>query len=392
MCSRVRQIVLKYKLLDARRCEPVSKEEKAVNKNIKFNYFVGYLSMDKDIYRETEKKFNALKYIEEKLKEKKPLTENQKRIQADEKEIRLQKSIYDKCGRSKWSAQEMFEKILSEKIPTNIAVGDIPIEIEPGTLKVDADKKITTFQLSKLRSDLIPAKKKIEKQKEEIRLNNDEYIGEFTSVLYDEKISVFIIQSNFYGLTVSQVESYLTLLRRRVIEETKGSEISELACELQVIIDSCDIGNIKKSQEVKKIRFRAADGIYDALGQVGDGYLPNVRRSLGEKSGYIIDITVSIDKDSEIKTIDDEIVSSITENFDTIKNSQYDPNLLVEVTRKEDENSATELINLLQPKMYDNISIKMKPRVSVAHEFLCIALKEKYEERQGHLYNIVNND
>lgn len=370
----------------------MSKEEKAVNKNIKFNYFVGYLSMDKDIYRETEKKFNALKYIEEKLKEKKPLTENQKRIQADEKEIRLQKSIYDKCGRSKWSAQEMFEKILSEKIPTNIAVGDIPIEIEPGTLKVDADKKITTFQLSKLRSDLIPAKKKIEKQKEEIRLNNDEYIGEFTSVLYDEKISVFIIQSNFYGLTVSQVESYLTLLRRRVIEETKGSEISELACELQVIIDSCDIGNIKKSQEVKKIRFRAADGIYDALGQVGDGYLPNVRRSLGEKSGYIIDITVSIDKDSEIKTIDDEIVSSITENFDTIKNSQYDPNLLVEVTRKEDENSATELINLLQPKMYDNISIKMKPRVSVAHEFLCIALKEKYEERQGHLYNIVNND
>lgn len=127
----------------------------------------------------------------------------------------------------------------------------MPVEIEPGSLKVEDATDIVTFQISKMRSDLLPAKKKIEQQKKDIRLADDEYIGEFTSVLYDDKKSVFMVQSNMYGLTNSQVEEYLTLLRRRVIEETGNGNIEELACELSVIINPCDIDSIKNSQEVK---------------------------------------------------------------------------------------------------------------------------------------------
>lgn len=368
----------------------MNEKDKVVTKNIRFNYFVGYITIDKKIYKVNENKFNALNKIHERLSLKKSITPNQKSIINDEEEIIRKKEIYDNFGRSKWSGKEMFQSILENSISTNIDVGGIPIEIEPGSLYID-DNDIITFQLSKMRSDLLPAKKKKEKQKVDIKLDSDEYIGEFTSILFDEKQSVFMIQSNMYGLTISQVEEYLTLLRRRVIEETDSDDMKELACELGIIINDCDIQNIKQSQEIKKIRFRAADGIYDAIGTDQNNYLGRVRRSLGEKSGYVIDITISIDKDTEIKSLDSGLVNDVADKFELIKESQYDSNLLVEITRKETENSGTELINLLQPKMTDVISLKVKPRTSVSHEFLATNMKETYGKAKSKIYRIVRD-
>lgn len=367
----------------------MAEKEKSITKNIKFNYFVGYLTIDKEVYKENERKYTALEKIHEKVTGKKKLTPIQKSILADEIAIREKKNIYDKYGRSKWLATEMFQTILDETISTAIKIDDMPIEIEPGSLKINDITGITTFQLSKMRADLLPAKKKIDKHKEDIKLASDEYIGEFTSILFDEKQSVFMVQSNMYGLTHSQVEQYLTILRRKVIKETASEDMLELACELSVIIDSCDIQNIKGSQEVKKIRFRAADGIYEALAADKDNYFAKVRRSLGQKTGYVIDITVSIDRDTEIATLDGEIMNDVVDNFELIKKSQYDPNLLVEITRKEDENSNTELINLLHPKMTDVISVKMKPRTSVSHESLSLSMQTSYENAKGKIYKIL---
>lgn len=364
--------------------------DKGVNKSINFNYFVGYLRVDPVLYKVNERKFNALENIYQRLKEKKQLTPNQKSILQDEEEIKKQKEIYDKYGRNRWLAKDIFKTVVNLDISTSIIIDGMPIEIEPGSLHISDDSSIVTFQLSKMRSDLLPAKKKIEQQKKDIRLANDEYIGEFTSVLYDENQSVFMIQSNMYGLTHSQVEEYLTLLRRRVIEETSSEDMEELSCELSVIINNCDIENIKHSEEVKKVRFRAADGIYDALA-AEDNTFARVRRSIGDRSGYVIDITVSIDKDAEIKTMDKEFMEDIAENFTKIQNSKYDPNLLVEVTRKETEDSGTELINLLRPRMTESITIKMKPRTSVAHEFLSAKMKEAYDITKVKIYNILGD-
>ena len=364
--------------------------DKGVNKSINFNYFVGYLRVDPEKYKMNERKLNALENIYQRIKEKKQITPNQKSILRDEEEIRKQKEVYDKYGRNRWLAKDIFKNVADMDISTSVIIDGMPIEIEPGSLQISDDSSIVTFQLSKMRSDLLPAKKKIEQQKKDIRLADDEYIGEFTSVLYDENQSVFMVQSNMYGLTHSQVEEYLTLLRRRVIEETDSDDIKELSCELSVIINNCDIANIKRSEEVKKVRFRAADGIYDALA-AEDNMFARVRRSIGDRSGYVIDITVSIDKDAEIKTMDKEFMEDIAGNFDKIQDSKYDPNLLVEVTRKETKDSGTELINLLRPRMTECITVKMKPRTSVAHEFLSAKMKEAYDKTKVKIYNILGD-
>jgi len=229
---------------------------------------------------------------------------------------------------------------------------------------------------------MLPSKKKKGAQKVDIKLNSDEFMGEFVSVLYDSSNAIFMIQSSMYGLTFGQVEKYLTELRRRVIKETSSGDLIDAACELSIVINTCDIDNIRGSQEVKKMRVRAADGIFDQFTKDNKNYLGAIRKSFGQKTGLVIDITVSIDKETETKSLNKDLVEDVLGNFDIIQNSTYDSNLLVEVTRKETDDSSTEILNLLKPKMSDEITLKLKPRTSVIHADLLKEMKSTYNKRK----------
>jgi len=362
--------------------------EKKIRKDVKFVYYQGYLKIDPEILNESKRKCNMLIRIKEKIGLGKELSDNQRNILADEEVIMQQNELYRKYGRNVWNASTMFQYVDEEAIDTNIDIGEMIIEIEPGTLIIDDD--YISLQLTKMRDNMLPAKKKKGNLKEDIPLDNDEYIGEFTSVLYDKNNSVFMIQSNMHGVSVGQVERYLTLLRRHVIEEMKLEDLYEAACELSVVINSCEIDNIRGSQEVKKLRFRAADGVYTPFTRDEDNYLGKVRKSFGEKTGYVIDITISINKDEELKTIDKELVEDVLDNFQQINRaSQLDSNVLVEITRKENANSATEVLNLLRPKMCDEITIKLKPRTSVVHKDLLKEMLKTYKRRKTKINQIL---
>lgn len=353
-------------------------QEKTIQKTVKFVYYQGYLKVDPEKFQENYKKWNALEYIKDKKLKGKALSPNQQRILADEVLILEQKAQYEKFGRTIWDASTLFEYVEKDKINSNIDIGEMIIEIEPGTLKID--KELITFQLTKMRDNMLPAKKKSGSHKEDIPLEDDEYIGEFTSILYDKEHSVFMIQTNLHGVSVGQVERYLSLLRRRVIEEKKLEDFYDGYCELGVVINTCDLDNVRGSQEIKKMRIRAADGVFIPFQKNDKNYLGNIRKSFGDKSGFVIDITVSIDKDTAVKTLDKDLIEDVLGNYEQIESSKYDPNLLVEITRKENEECATEIVNLLRPKMSDEINIKLKPRTSVVHADLLVEMKKKYNK------------
>lgn len=361
--------------------------EKTIRKEVKFVYYQGYLKVDPEILKENERKCNALVKIKERLSHGKELSENQKRIIADEKVITQQKELYEKYGRSVWDASGMFKYVKEQNIDSNIDTGEMIIEIEPGTLVIG--EEFISLQLTKMRDNMLPAKKKKRSTKEDITLDNDEYIGEFTSILYDKSKSVFMIQSNMHGVSVGQVEKYFTLLRRRVVEELELDDLFEAACELSVVINSCELDNVRGSQEVRKMRFRAADGVYTPFTRDEKNYLGKIRRSFGEKTGYVIDITISIDRDTDVKSLDKELVEDVLGNFEYIKASQYDSNLLVEITRRENENSTTEILNLLRPKMCDEITIKLKPRTSVVHNDLLKEMKKAYKKTERKIEQVI---
>lgn len=344
--------------------------------------------MDAVIFMKNKRKVGALAIIKQKAAEKKRLTKNQKSILADEQVIREKQNLYETCGRSVWSAKSMFEYILNEGLETDIEIDDnIIVEIEPNTLRIEQD--IISFQLSKMRDVMLPAKKKLGTSKEDIKLETDEYIGNFVSVLYDDKNSVFMIQSNMYGVSIGQIEKYLTELRRKVISYRGSDEIKELACEMSVIVDTCDLDNIRGSQSVKKMRVRAADSVFNNISGGKGNYLAGIRKSFGEKSGMVIDITISIDRDTELKSLDLDLVEGVLDNFEQIEENRDDPNLLVEITRKENEGTNTEVLNLLRPKMSDTITMRMYPRTSIVHEWLLDVMKERYKMRKKKINSIL---
>ena len=353
-------------------------QEKKINKVVKFVYYQGYLIADPDKVKQNKGKWNALFRIKNILSNGKELTEVQQALLADEALINAQKELYEKYGRSVWDAEKTFEHVVKEGINTNIDIGDMIVEIEPGTLVLGDE--LISFQLTKLRDNMLPAKKKIGTTKEDIPLDDDEYIGEFTSILYDKRNSVFMIQTNMHGVSYGQVAKYLTLLRRRVIDTLGTEDFYDAACELSVVVNTCDLDNIRSSQEVKKLRVRAADGVFNSFETDENNFLGKIRKSFKRKSGIIIDVTVSIDRETDVKSLDEELIEDVIGNYDLIKNCEYDKNLLVEITRKENEDVATEVINLLRPKMTDEINLKLKPRTSVMHKDLLKEMKKVYNK------------
>ena len=91
--------------------------------------------------------------------------------------------------------------------------------------------------MTKCRDTNIPSKKRLGEVKEEIMLADDEYIGESVSILFDKRVSVMMVQSNIYGLTMKQIENYLTELRLRYIDKTNKTETEPLLVRLRPIVD-----------------------------------------------------------------------------------------------------------------------------------------------------------
>lgn len=362
------------------------KEKKMVSKKIRFGYFACYETVDSEILKQVAKSMLKLENAKEKKKHGKHLSPKQMEVLSDEMNIKNNYDYYDSYGRKEWDVNGMFSQlnlnIIDPEYSTNFIIDGMPIEIEPGSFSIDDN--IVTFQLTKMRSDMLPATKKINTKKEDIKLDDDEYIGEFTSVLYDMKSNVFMIQSNMYGLTHAQVENYLTLLREKVLDK-KEKSIDYTMCVLEPIVDTEDVfKKIRKSEEIKRIRLRAADGI---IKRDGNNPFGGVSAAVGDKTGYVFDITISISRDSKTKSIGEEEVTNILDFLDSIKTEgEQDKNLLMEVTRKETEQSSTEIINLLKPCMKDDISVMVEERASIGHEFMADKMKEVFDAKKGKVY------
>lgn len=368
------------------------KMKKTVNKKVRFGYYLGYITVDTAILKQAAKNKSKLDNAKKMKAEKKRLTKTLQEALDDEANIKNNYERYHKFGRNKWAAKSMFETLLrnlqnDKKYKTSFVIDGMPIEIEPGSFAICGN--IVTFQLTKLRSDMLPAKKKINQEKEDIALADDEYIGEFTSILYDMASNAFMIQSNMYGLTHSQVEQYLTLLRRKLMVG-KTSNLEYTMCELDPIVDADDVfEKMRKSHEIKKIRLRAADGIIG--GHEGNPFA-NLTDAVGNRRGYVFDITISVNRDSEVEKIDKDAANDLLNFLDEISGEgDRDKNLLMEVTRKESENSATEIVNLLKPCLRDDITFAIEERASIGHEFMADQMKTVFEAKKGTIYRNIGH-
>lgn len=272
-----------------------------------------------------------------------------------------------------------------ETFATTVPLGDEFAEIEKDSYSYDERRNIYSLQLSKLRDNNIPSKKRMGELKEAILLEQDEYIGEFVSLIFDNEYGSLALQSNLYGLSVKQTENVLTQLRFGYLNEIDRNEELPLVVKLAPIIDRAKIQRIIRSDYYKKVRIKGSNVMLDA--NLNDGsLLGEARRFLNETAGVNFDITVSMGRAEKTASLTEDKIRELIEEF---QNLPEDRKPQVELTALENEEAEIETINLLEPRMTDRISIEIAPRQTVAHEYLYQTFLEKYDNRRADIRRVL---
>lgn len=286
-----------------------------------------------------------------------------------------------------WNMSRFLDYVMInlETFRTTVPVGDEYAEIEKDTLNYDQRRNIYSFQLSKLRESNIPSKKRFGEIKENILLEQDEYIGEFISFIYDNTYQAAIVQSNFYGLTVKQTEHVLTQLRFRYLDTLGRTEQTPLVVKLAPIIDTSKVERVIRADYYKKIRIKGSDVMLDAALNE-HSLLGDTRRLLNESSGVNIDLTISLGRSERTASLNSETIRRALEDFRGLPDGARPQ---IELTALENDEGEIETINLIEPRMTDRIIIEVQPRQTVAHEYLYNNFIELYDQRRADVRRVL---
>lgn len=148
---------------------------------------------------------------------------------------------------------------------------------------------IRCYHLSfeRLRDFNLPVKSSFERESEPIDLEDDEYIGEEVSLLYDVDNNIFIIQRNRDSLSPTALEMFL----RDIYVNYIGRPVS---LELNPILGQNTLRQILESEQIRKINIRVDD-----LGQETDyeDDLSNVTEEVTRYEATSLDFTLSVGRE-----------------------------------------------------------------------------------------------
>lgn len=215
----------------------------------------------------------------------------------------------------------------------------------------------------RLRETNIPSTAKLDRVSEPLTLEEDEYIGEEVTILYDEDIYVLALQRNRYSLGVSGIEEYINRLWDSNEERIYLRPI--LPLELQK--------KIFKTNIYRRLIIRFADVNSKEL--KGDSKKPLIRLYNDIKKYNAVTAEISIGmgynygEHLDMETIRDTIYG-VMENKDIISKAQ--------LKIKENEDTSVETIDLFSDKLYDFISIPIKERTSLTSQNIEPYMLDRY--------------
>lgn len=293
-----------------------------------------------------------------------------------------------------WDATKVFDYYIKNNTQkTNIDIGDEVVEIEPNTLLKNGS--VYFFQLSNLRNDLVPAKKKLGQAKKELDLDDDEYIGEFTGIIYDSSNYAFMIQTNKYGVGIKQITEYLKKLREQYLKIEDDQEELKKELELNFIIDENKVNNIPNSKEVRKVTFKSSSSVLATIAGINkkkmkeNKTLSELQRMVESYGNIKFEIVMSADleepEDKRTNNLKDRLVDilEICKLKKDKKNNLENEKLGLEVTRKENEDSKVELVDFFAPKLIEYINISIEPKKSIGTDYLRTEMTTLYSTKKA---------
>lgn len=278
-----------------------------------------------------------------------------------------------------WDMKKFLDAILNNKRSFNASVflGDEVSDLEWNSCGYDYANNLYYLQLSKLRSKNIPSRKKINQDKEDINLADDEYLGEFNLLIYDPRTNVLVTQGNFYGLNVKQIALTLSGLRMRVndLNHERDGDVPYVV-NLAPIIDSNAIEKVMQNEIYRKITIKGADFNEIADEELDSDVLSRSIAALSEVHGVNFEVTLSMAKTGKSESLDSEEVRRMIR--DVLKlTREKDLDVGMHVTSRRDIESSMEYIDLLTPKLSSEIVLEVQNRSTIGAEYIFNGFKEQ---------------
>ena len=198
-----------------------------------------------------------------------------------------------------------------------------------------------------------------------MELDEDEYIGEEVSVLYDQEYSIIMLQRNRNSLSPSGIEKYFTGV-------LGNGDIVEL-----IPIPSPDeLKEVKQNQIFRKLSIGFCPTKIDdeILNHTNQSILQIIRGS--KNLGALrVSITLSLGNSSKEKTLRQDEITELgnLENYDGFNK--------IQINRKENEDTEIETVDLISGKLTDTVSINVSRTNPIKYDRLIVEMLGLYNDK-----------
>ncbi len=319
------------------------KKEKKIRKNVTFNFYTAKIDIDKDEFNKWFATYNN--------SSKDHISSVIKKLLLSDTNIKL---------------SHAFNAVINGKVDEVCNIGEKLVELDKSTVK--RDNKTIFFQLTNFRDTNIPSIKAPKQDREEIALKDDEYIGEFMSILYHLQTDVLMVQSNRYSLVKGQLEMFLTLM----FFSTMGipSDFTAfMRINLISVMDENLYKKITRDGVFQKIHIKGNRTSLYSFAENKQKSIYGLRKIVEDFEGTDFEIIVrKRTTKTSPKPLDAEVITDLFEEFSQLTQEESTPLPQIETTIKTGD--YTESIDWLTPQLKVVIPFTIKPKQTLGYEVL----------------------
>lgn len=233
----------------------------------------------------------------------------------------------------------------------------------------DSDVNQWYLHFSRLRDSMLPSKAKRTSKVEPFTLEEDEFLGEEVTALYDEDSYILMVQRNRYSLGHSGLEEYLNLL---------WDGQNNLDIHLRPIYATDTVDRAKKGDQYRRITVRFAD--LDTKDFRGEKET-SLKRMFSNMIGFgavngEVTLTMGHNKEKSLDT------TSVSDTIDDIIRNKGDNGGVIskaEVAIKNDD-TAVEIIDLFDEVAHDYEFFEIPRRSTLLHASIFYEMSLIYKE------------
>ncbi|MBO0962395.1 hypothetical protein J1P26_22085 [Neobacillus sp. MM2021_6] len=224
---------------------------------------------------------------------------------------------------------------------------------------------------TRLRDFNLPSKAKKNSKSVPVNLDDDEYIGENVSAIYDQSCNIIMIQRNRYSLGPSAIEEYFNQFC------DPNEEIN-----LRPIYVSDMQTRVKSADSVRKLRIKFSDVKNANENVTGDSLKKwlNIFDDYDTIAGEIL-LTVGRKRKATLGGNLKGLVDEIYENQDLVSHAQ--------ASIKKTELADNEVIDLFNDNAHDIATFQVPPRAVLNHEAVILEMEKLYNARRVQLLRLI---